>query len=148
MTQQQSTQLGNRARRDTQGFSLIELMTVVLIVGIISVFAYPSYLNYSREARRAEGQALLLDVAAQQERFYYRNNSYTTTLADLGSYTSSIANSENGFYQISIDAADTTGFDLTATPQNDQTNDECGNLTMNETNKGGHSTGSTAECNW
>src|SRR5699024_4140557 len=64
-----------------QGFNLVELMAVVIIIGIISAVAYPSYTNYVERANRSEGQAFLLDVAAKQERYRSQNNKYVTGIS-------------------------------------------------------------------
>lgn len=66
------------------GFTLIEVMIVVVIVGILASIAYPSYRNYVLRANRAEGAAHILRVLQAQERHHSQNMTYTTTLSDLG----------------------------------------------------------------
>ena len=66
-----------------KGFTLIELMIVVVIVGIIVAFAYPNYKDFVDRAKRNEAKAILLEIAQNQERFYLQNNRYGT-LADHG----------------------------------------------------------------
>jgi len=69
-----------------KGFTLIELMIVVLIIGIISAIAYPTYRGHMMRSHRAEGKALLVDAAARQERFYSNSNpalTYTTHMDAL-----------------------------------------------------------------
>jgi len=82
----------NRASKTTpspfrdKGFTLIELMIVVLIIGIISAIAYPTYRGHMMRSHRAEGKALLVDAAARQERFYSNGNpalTYTTNMVAL-----------------------------------------------------------------
>lgn len=63
-----------------QGFSLIELMIVVAIVGILAAIAYPSYQNYVLRSGRADGQAKLMEILQAQERFYSQNQTYTANL--------------------------------------------------------------------
>ena len=53
-----------------QGFTLIELMITVAIIAILAAVAYPSYSEYVKRGNRSEGQALLNDTAALQERYY------------------------------------------------------------------------------
>ena len=73
------------APRSMFGFSLIELMVVVVIIGIIAAFAYPAYLDTMKKSRRADAQAGLGDAASRMEQFYLDRKSYSTnTITDLG----------------------------------------------------------------
>ena len=58
------------------GFTLVELMIVVAIVGILAAIAYPSYIESVRKGKRAEGRAALTSLLQQQERFFTQNNTY------------------------------------------------------------------------
>jgi type IV pilus assembly protein PilE len=116
----------NRSKEN--GFSLIELMITVVIIGIIASIAYPSYQNSVSKTRRSDGQAALLDIMNAQERYYTENNTYTTTLADVNKTSAS----EKGHYVISAAACGAgigTCVVLTATAQGAQASD--GNLTYN-----------------
>lgn len=86
-----------------QGFTLLELMIAVAVIGIISAVAYPSYLSFVQESRRAEGQAALMDLANRQERFFYDNRQYTTVVGSGG--LSALTVSEEGHYGLSVQAA-------------------------------------------
>lgn len=113
-----------------QGFNLLELLVVVVVIGILASVAYPSYVEYVRRADRAEGQALLMDAAARQERFYAQNRRFVVAneqLADLGLQ----ALSSNGRYRLTLapGASGDGGFLLSATPQRDDPT--CGVLTLN-----------------
>ncbi len=66
----------NRAR--LTGFSLIELMIVVVIVAILASIAVPAYTNSVRKSRRTEAKTALLDLAAREERYFATQNVYTT----------------------------------------------------------------------
>ncbi|WP_158007602.1 type IV pilin protein [Marinobacter sp. X15-166B] len=68
----------NRIRlpQRSAGFTLIELMIVVAIIGIIAAIAYPSYQEQVRSTRRADAQGALVSFANAMERFYTQNNSY------------------------------------------------------------------------
>lgn len=121
--------------RNASGFTLIELMIAVVIVGILASIALPSYQSYMQNGRRAEGQSALLDIAGRQEQFFLDNHQYTSDLTNLGLNASPFI-SEDGWYSISAacgNAGDafacTDGFVLIATPQGGQVSD--GNLSLN-----------------
>lgn len=72
----------NRSR--WQGFTLIELMVVVVIVGILMMVALPAYQGSLQKGRRADGMAALMDAAGRQERFMLDRSTYTTDMEELG----------------------------------------------------------------
>ena len=127
-----------------KGFTLIEIMIVVAIVGIIATVGYPSYQDYLRRTKRAEGRNMLVQIAAQQERYYSDNNGYGT-LAQLG-YVGAVT-SENGSYTITVNniAANGQTFQVNATPANFTDND-CGVLTITNTGQRGQAAGTADEC--
>ena len=116
-----------------KGFSLIELMIVIAIIGIIGAIALPSYDSYMLKSRRADAKVGLSKVADKQERYYLQNNIYAANTALLGLSNPWIT--DEGFYQIAVDAgADASGFTLTATavasgPQADDTTTGAGDCT-------------------
>lgn len=136
-----------------EGFTLLEIMIVVVIIGILAAIAYPSYQRYVTEARRAEGQRLLLLAAAQQERFYSQCGYYAISFTPAATpvpVNLCNANAAAGvlgvknnlpdipYYSLTVtpDPATTnniaTSYLLTATPSGIQlTNDtQCGNLSL------------------
>ncbi len=99
------------------GFSLIEVMIVVVIIGILSTIAYPSYTEYIHKGRRGDATAALLKIQQAQERWRSNNLRYGA-LSDLALYGVS-ASSEKGFYGLTVSvpegSAGTTAYTATAT---------------------------------
>jgi len=111
------------------GFTLIELMIIVVIIAIISLFANSMYSKSVQKSRRAEGKAILLEAAALQERRIADSGTYATDMTDLG-YAADPAISDNSLY--SVAATNTNGFTLTATAINRQAVDtQCATMTLN-----------------
>ena len=104
------------------GFTLIELMIVVLIIGIISAIAYPSYVEYVKRGNRAEGRAAIAAAAQQLERCMTRYNSY-----NHGDCVVTDGDTETGKYTIAVEA-DAATYTITATDNFDDTT--CGDLTL------------------
>lgn len=73
-----------RNNRLQAGFTLIELMIVVVIVGILASIAMPAYDNYVRKGKRGEGISAIQTVLEAQERYYSDHRKYTSNLSDLG----------------------------------------------------------------
>ncbi|MFL2547134.1 MAG: type IV pilin protein [Candidatus Rariloculaceae bacterium] len=100
-------------RRVFHGFTLVELLIVIVVVAILGLVAMPSYRQYSIRAQRTEAKTALLRLHANQERFYLQNNSFSADPVALGF---PLGMSENGVYTIAIPVADTNTFEATATP--------------------------------
>lgn len=89
--------------RRARGFTLIEVLVVVAIIGIISAIAYPSYVDSVRKSNRASAKALMLEVAQRLASHYSDKASYTTTLGDLG-YAGTTLSSKSGGHTITVEA--------------------------------------------
>ncbi len=120
-------------QKNNSGFTLVELMIVVVIISILAAIAIPSYQSFVLESKRAEGTAALMRIMDMQER-YYTNQfppTYTANLTDLG-FAANPTLTESGYYSISAAACGggiTSCVILTATAQAEVAED--GNLTLN-----------------
>lgn len=120
-------------QRNSHGFTLIELMITVAIIGILAAVAYPSYTDFVTRSNRSEGQRELLRYANLQEQVFVDNRSYAADMKGLGETTATIkTESEN--YIISVLAGSTaTTFTLQAEAQGNQANDTgCKKLTVDQ----------------
>lgn len=128
-----------------KGFTLIEIMIAVAIVGILAAIAYPSYTSYLQKGRRASAQAHLVDIAQRQEQYLLDARAYAPDLATLNLTT---PGDVSAYYSpITITAVNTAGapptFTVTATPKagTAQATDQCGILGINSTGNKTVSTG-------
>ncbi len=119
---------------NVKGFTLMELMIVVAIIGIIGAIAVPSYDSFMKKSRRADAKVGLAKLADRQERHYLQNNTYAASLGVLGMAGDL---TENSYYQLSVVSANTTGFSLqadanggTATGQAGDTTTSAGDCTV------------------
>ncbi len=111
------------------GFSLIELMITVAIVGILAMIALPSYESYVQRARRADAKTELSSLAQRLERCFSQFGTYLTgTGCSVGAGP---FRSPEGYYVIAISNRTATTYTLTATPQGGQAKDgKCGSLSI------------------
>lgn len=134
--------------KDTRGFTLIELMIVVAIVGILFSIALASYEGYVLRSHRADGQSILLDISAREERFLAQNNSYTADLTTAAGLNLGSTASRDGYYNLTVAACAAgsiaTCYLVTATATGGQTNDtDCAIITYSSI---GVKSGTTGNC--
>ncbi len=148
--------------KSPSGFTLIELMITVAIVGILASIAYPSYQDSVMKSRRADAKGILLGLANSMERhFTVNNNSYCDAGGTGGTSTCGTATNDTGtpsvpvggtsYYTVTISAATANTYTLNSAPTGVQANDKCGTLTLTNTGvKGvtGQATGVTAADCW
>lgn len=123
-------------RKALAGFTLIELMIVVAIVGILAAIAYPSYTQYVLRSNRAEAQALMLEVSQFMERYSTSNNgTYAGALVSSVSSVSPKGSTGTAVkYNLDFSAGpNATAYTLRAIPQNAQIADVCGTMTLAQT---------------
>jgi len=122
------------------GFSLIELMITIVILGILASFAFAGYQEQVRDARRGDCAGALVGLSQAMERFYSANNSYRGAAnggADTGTPAifagSCPTDGGTAFYNVTIADADASSYVLQAAPIGGMAEDRCGTLTLTST---------------
>jgi type IV pilus assembly protein PilE len=136
-------------QRKPAGFTLIELMIVVAIVGILAAIAIPAYRQYVMKSHRSVAKSTLMEMSGRMERYYTLNNAYPSSATSLG-YSEAmvtVPSAADPYYNVSV-VNGGNAYTLQAAPTGSQTGDTCDTYTLNNLGVQGNSgaTSSSADC--
>ena len=135
------------ARARERGLNLVELMTGLAVIGILSTIAYPSFVDSLREGRRADAYSTLMFTANNLERWFSTNHTYTSDVAALGLDVEGMGDDElmaysgNRYYLITVAPGDSgigSSYVISARPVpggGEESDDGCTVLTLDSTGR-------------
>jgi len=131
--------VSNKHIKKTVGFTLIEVLITVAIMGILAAIVYPSYTSFVNKSNRTEGQRELMRLANLQEQYFIDNRTYANHLKKLGESSTSVT-SQSGHYKINVQNSNANSFVIKATAKGIQLKDiHCLTLTINHLGQKGWS---------
>ncbi len=149
-----------RGMQQQRGFTLVELMIVVIIIGALAAVALPSYRRSVLNNNRSVAKTVLGQIASRQESFASDRKRYAESLEELGfevgeddvlflstDGATSAAGGERMIYRIALSEAEARSFTVTATPVHAQTDDSrCGSLGLSSTGQRSASGPAASDC--
>jgi len=119
-------------RRVTSGFTLIEVMITVAIVGILAAIALPNYSQYVERGRRKDATAVLMEAAQFAERYFTENRTYVGVNAAMPAALKTSPREGSAWYNIASSGEAVSTYTLTAAPTSAWTPTKCGSMSVNQ----------------
>lgn len=120
-----------------RGFTLIEFIITIVIIGILARIAYPAYTESVNRAKRAQAQTAIVSLAQAMERNFTKNNTYASAAANVlvstgagAIFPPNVPATGSAFYTLSLSNLTATGYTITATRTGVMVNDRCGDYTL------------------
>ena len=118
------------------GFSLIEVMIVLTVIGVLIAIIAPSYTAHMNDSRRVSAQSDLIQLSGFMERYFTENGQYHQDQSTPAVAVVLPANITSDYYTYSLSSVNTTSYTLQAAliASTEQSDDECGTMTISSTN--------------